>query len=40
MSSKLVLLMLKAIGPTNAQGYFKSEKHKAEERAKRKNKGG
>lgn len=22
-------------GPTNAQGYFKSEKHKAEERAKR-----
>ena len=31
-------------GPTNAQGYYKSEKHKAEERAKRasarKNKGG
>lgn len=27
-------------GPTNAQGYFKSEKHKAEDRAKRKNKGG
>ena len=27
-------------GPTNAQGYFKSEKHKAEERVKRKNKGG
>lgn len=25
-------------GPTNAQGYYKSEKHKAEERAKRKNK--
>ena len=23
-------------GPTNAQGYYKSEKHKAEERAKRK----
>lgn len=22
-------------GPTNAQGYFKSEKHKAEERSKR-----
>lgn len=22
-------------GPTNAQGYYKSEKHKAEERAKR-----
>lgn len=22
-------------GPTNAQGFFKSEKHKAEERAKR-----
>lgn len=31
-------------GPTNAQGYYKSEKHKAEERARRaaarKNKGG
>ena len=27
-------------GPTNSQGYYKSEKHKAEERAKRKNKGG
>ena len=31
-------------GPTNAQGYYRSEKHKAEERAKRaaarKNKGG
>nr|CDL66900.1 unnamed protein product [uncultured bacterium] len=27
-------------GPTNAQGYYKSEKHKAEERAKRKHKGG
>lgn len=31
-------------GPTNAQGYYKSEKHKADERAKRaaarKNKGG
>ena len=27
-------------GPTNAQGYYKSEKHKAEERANRKNKGG
>ena len=28
-------------GPTNAQGYYKSEKHKAEERAKRnKNKKG
>ena len=27
-------------GPTNAQGYYKSEKHKAEERAKRKNKRG
>ena len=27
-------------GPTNAQGYYKSEKLKAEERAKRKNKGG
>ena len=27
-------------GPTIAQGYYKSEKHKAEERAKRKNKGG
>ena len=27
-------------GPTNAQGYYKSEKHKAEERAKRKSKGG
>lgn len=27
-------------GPTNAQGYYNSEKHKAEERAKRKNKGG
>ena len=23
-------------GPTNAQGYYKSEKHKAEERANRK----
>lgn len=27
-------------GPTNAQGYYKSEKHKAEERARRRNKGG
>ena len=27
-------------GPTNAQGYYKSEKHKAEERAKRKKKRG
>ena len=27
-------------GPTNAQGYYKSEKHKAEARAKRNNKGG
>lgn len=27
-------------GPTNAQGYYKSEKHKAEDRANRKNKGG
>lgn len=27
-------------GPTNAQGYYKSEKHKAEDRAKRKSKGG
>lgn len=27
-------------GPTNAQGYYKSEKHKAEERANRKSKGG
>ena len=27
-------------GPTNAQGYYKSEKRQAEERAKRKNKGG
>ena len=27
-------------GPTNAQGFYKSEKHKAEERAKRKKKGG
>lgn len=27
-------------GPTNAQGYYKSEKHKAEDRVKRKNKGG
>lgn len=31
-------------GPTNAQGYYRSEKHKADERAKRaaarKNKGG
>ena len=27
-------------GPTNAQGYYKSEKHKSEDRAKRKNKGG
>ena len=27
-------------GPINAQGYFKSEKHKAEERAMRKNNGG
>ena len=27
-------------GPTNAQGYYRSEKHKAEERAKRKTKGG
>ena len=27
-------------GPTNAQGYYKSEKHKAAERAKRNNKGG
>ena len=27
-------------GPTNAQGYYKTEKHKAEERAKRKSKGG
>ena len=27
-------------GPTNAQGYYRSEKHKAEERAKRKSKGG
>ena len=27
-------------GPTNAQGYYKFEKHKSEERAKRKNKGG
>ena len=27
-------------GPTNGQGYYKSEKHKAVERAKRQNKGG
>lgn len=27
-------------GPTNAQGYYRSEKHKAEERARRNNKGG
>lgn len=27
-------------GPTNSRGYYKSEKHKSEERAKRKNKGG
>lgn len=27
-------------GPINAQGYYKSEKHKGEERVKRKNKGG
>ena len=27
-------------GPTNAQGYYKSEKHKADERAKRNSKGG
>lgn len=27
-------------GPTNAQGYYRSEKHKAEERARRKSKGG
>lgn len=27
-------------GPVNSQGYYKSEKHKTEERAKRKNRGG
>lgn len=27
-------------GPTNAQGYYKSEKSKAEARARRQNKGG
>lgn len=27
-------------GPTNAQGYYRSEKHKAEERTRRNNKGG